>query len=90
MSPTDILRNSQEKRELPPQKKATNTHNFHKLFMTSNPPMDITGNHKLWREMHSPKMPMLKPQPPMWLLVDRILKEVTEVKWDHKGGALNQ
>lgn len=48
--------------------------------MTSNPPMDITGNHKLWREMGSPKMPVLKPQPPMWLLVDRIFKEVTEVK----------
>ena len=52
--------------------------------------MDINGNHMLWTELSSPQIPTLKLHPPLWLLEDSIFKEATEVKWGHKGGALNQ
>ena len=55
---------------LPRKKPQTHTHSFHKLFTTSNPPMDITGNHMLWTELSSPKIPMLKLHPPLWLFED--------------------
>lgn len=38
----------------------------------------------------SPKIPMLKPQPLMWLFGDRAFIVVIKFKRDHKGGALNQ
>lgn len=43
----------------------------------------------LWTELCSSKIPTLKPYPPVpqkvTVLEDRAFKELTKLKWDHKG-----